>query len=89
MTKTLQLNVIGKVQGVGFRYYTNKRAQEFNIKGYVKNMTDGSVFIEAEGEESDLRSFVAWCEKGPAWSRVKEVKKSEIPFADYKNFEIR
>lgn len=89
MIKTQQIKVLGKVQGVGFRYYTNKRAQEFGIKGYVKNMTDGSVFIEAEGEESDLKSFVAWCEKGPAWSRVREVKKSEIPFVGFTKFEIR
>lgn len=87
--KSIQLKVIGRVQGVGFRYYTNKRAQEFDIKGYVKNMTDGSVLIEAEGEESDLKTFVSWCEKGPAWSRVKEVKKSEIPFAGYTRFEIK
>ena len=89
MIKTFQLKVIGKVQGVGFRYYTNKRAQEFGIKGYVKNMTDGSVFIEAEVEESDLKTFVAWCEKGPAWSRVREVKKSEIPIVEFTKFEVR
>lgn len=87
--KTLQINVIGRVQGVGFRFYTNKRAENFNIKGYVKNMTDGSVFIEAEGEDSDIKTFVAWCEKGPAWSRVQQLKISEIPFVGYEKFEIK
>lgn len=85
----MQLNVMGKVQGVGFRYYTNKRALEFDLKGYVKNMTDGSVFIEVEGEESAIKTFMAWCEKGPSWSRVKEVKKSEIPFVGHSKFEIK
>lgn len=87
--RTLQIKVIGKVQGVGFRYYANKRAQEFGIGGFVKNMTDGSVYIEAEGESSDVKTFLAWCEKGPAWSRVAELKISEIPFVGYEKFEIK
>lgn len=87
--KSLQIKVLGKVQGVGFRFYAKKRATEFNIKGFVKNMPDGSVYIEAEGDESDIKTYVSWCERGPAWSRVKEVKNSEIPFCDFKTFEIR
>ena len=87
--RTLQIKVIGKVQGVGFRYYANKRAREFGVKGFVKNSTDGSVYIEAEGEASDVKTFLAWCEKGPAWSRVAELKISEIPFVGFKTFEIR
>lgn len=87
--KTLQINVIGKVQGVGFRFYSHKKAQDYNIKGFVKNMTDGSVYIEIEGEDSAVRTFVAWCEKGPAWSRVHHLKISEIPFVGYEKFEIK
>ncbi len=87
--KTLQIKVIGKVQGVGFRFYAQKRAKEFNILGFVKNMPDGSVYIEAEGDDSDMNTYVSWCERGPAWSRVQETRKSEIPFCDFKTFEIR
>lgn len=87
--RTLQIKVLGRVQGVGFRYYTNKRATEFDIKGYVKNMTDGSVYIEAEGEDSVIKTFVSWCERGPAWSRVSGLKISEIPFVGYEKFEIK
>ncbi|NPD44724.1 MULTISPECIES: acylphosphatase [unclassified Lentimicrobium] len=87
--RTLQIKVLGRVQGVGFRYYTNKRANEFNLKGYVKNMSDGSVYIEAEGENSVIKTFVSWCERGPAWSRVSELKISEIPFVGYESFEIK
>lgn len=87
--KTLQIKVIGKVQGVGFRYYAHKRAQEFGVKGFIKNMTDGSVYIEAEGEDSEVKTFLAWCHKGPAWSRVAELKISEIPFVGFNAFEIK
>ena len=87
--KTLQIKVIGKVQGVGFRYYTEKRAKQYEIKGFVQNKTDGSVYIEAEGEDSDVRALADWCEKGPAWSRVREVKISELPFVGYDSFEVK
>lgn len=87
--KTLQLKVIGRVQGVGFRYYTNKKAQEFKIRGFVQNQTDGSVFIEAEGAEIDVDTFVDWVHKGPMWARVQKVIVSEIPARDFKDFQIR
>jgi len=89
MTKSIQLKISGRVQGVGFRYYTKKKAAECNILGYVQNKTDGSVFIEAQGDETDIETFVSWCHKGPAWARVDKCLVSEIPFADFKAFSIR
>lgn len=89
MMKTVQIKVIGKVQGVGFRFYTQKKAVEFKIYGFVQNKPDGSVYIEAEGENIDLDTFVDWCSQGPAWSRVLEIQKSEIPFVGFSKFEIR
>jgi acylphosphatase len=87
--KTLQIKVIGKVQGVGFRYYTHKKAQNYNIKGFVKNEIDGSVYIEAEGEEADLDKFVSWVDKGPMWARVQKVVKSEMPKRGFIDFKIK
>ena len=59
------------------------------LKGFVKNETEGSVYIEIEGEDSKVKAFVAWCEKGPACSRVAELKISEIPFVGFENFVIK
>lgn len=87
--RTIQLKVIGKVQGVGFRYYTNRKANEFNIKGFVQNKTDGSVYIEDEGEEIDMDTFIDWVHQGPSWSRVQKVIKSELPFKGFIDFQIR
>jgi acylphosphatase len=87
--KTIQIKVIGRVQGVGFRYYTKKRATEFKINGFVQNKPDGSVYIEAQADQSDLKTFVDWLKKGPAWARVSEVKVSEMPSKEFHQFEIR
>jgi len=59
------IRVTGRVQGVGFRYSTLREAQNENITGYVKNMPDGSVEIEAEGSKDQLDIFVEWCRRGP------------------------
>lgn len=47
MQKAAFIHVFGRVQGVGFRYYTNMKALELHIKGFVENKPDGSVYIEA------------------------------------------
>ncbi len=87
--KSAQITITGRVQGVGFRYYAVKKASEMNITGYVKNMHDGSVFIEAEGEESDLDRYILWCRKGPASSRVDKVDLTPGVIKNYRDFSIQ
>jgi acylphosphatase len=48
----------GHVQGVGFRYSVLQIAREFEVTGYVSNLTDGRVQVEAEGAKSDVDSFI-------------------------------
>ncbi|NQU33286.1 MAG: acylphosphatase [Bacteroidetes bacterium] len=83
------ISVYGKVQGVGFRYHTSKKAAEFNISGFVRNKPDGSVYIEAEGEEIDLLAFIDWCEVGPQWSRVIKIETQTIPPLYASGFQIK
>ncbi len=87
--KAIILKVFGRVQGVGFRYYTQKKANELNIFGFVQNMLDGSVYIEAEGQEENLNTFIDWVSKGPSWARVRQVQKQWVPVKNYTEFEIR
>lgn len=87
--KAFIIQIFGRVQGVGFRYYTQKKAEGLGITGYVKNRPDGSVYIEAEGLPEELDNFLFWCEEGPPWARVSKIEKQEIPVCGYKNFEIR
>jgi acylphosphatase len=49
----------GRVQGVGFRYQTLQVAKEFDVSGWVKNLPDGRVQLEAEGQASEVRDFIA------------------------------
>jgi len=83
------IRVYGKVQGVGFRYYTHKKAVEFNITGFVQNKSDGSVYIEAEGEEEKLDAFILWCNEGPGWARITKVNVQRTPPFSYHNFVVR
>ncbi len=87
--KAYILQIYGRVQGVGFRYYTQKKAQELGISGFVRNRPDGSVYIEAEGDAEALALFTGWCEVGPEWAHVRRVEKQEIPPQGYDGFEIR
>jgi acylphosphatase len=65
--------VHGRVQGVGFRYYTRSMASRLGLRGYVQNLPDGSVRVEAEGGEAGLRRFAEWLETGPPSARVSSV----------------
>jgi acylphosphatase len=62
VSKTIK--VYGKVQNVGFRFYTKKKANELGLSGFVKNMTDGSVYIEVTGEENIVEQLINWCHFG-------------------------
>jgi len=75
MNKGVIVKVYGRVQGVGFRFYTQKKALELNLKGFVRNLTNGSVYIEAEGDAKDIDEFIDWCQMGPEWSRVIKIEK--------------
>lgn len=88
MKKRLIINVKGKVQNVGFRAFTSRRAGDFNVKGIVKNLPTGDVYVEAEGEEDQLEAFLGVIKKGPNWSRVEDVKVQEAPLNGYEDFRI-
>jgi acylphosphatase len=73
MLKHFNIKVTGKVQGVGFRYATRDMALAFGVKGFVQNLSDGNVYIEAEAEEEVLNDLILWCKKGPQLARVNNV----------------
>ncbi|MEN8226129.1 MAG: acylphosphatase [Bacteroidota bacterium] len=89
MKKSYSIRVSGKVQGVGFRFYTHKKANELEMKGFVKNMRDGSVYIEVEGNTGRMDEFISWVQHGPEWARVDKLSKQEKPFEDFDDFVIR
>ncbi len=78
MEKSLQLHIYGRVQGVSFRYYTQQKARELGVRGFVKNMPDGSVYVEATGDEDQMDRFVEYCRQGPSMARVDQLKAETI-----------
>ncbi len=71
--KTVQIIVIGEVQGVFYRASAKDAANKLGIKGWIKNSADGSVEVRASGPETLLQQFIQWCAKGPARAKVSKV----------------
>lgn len=90
MEKTILYKIIvtGRVQGVGFRWNALREALALGINGFVKNQSDGSVYIEAEGTEDQLHQYLEWCQKGPRMSKVESVGVESFPPVNYSGFKI-
>ena len=84
--KAKSVHLFGKVQQVGFRYYVYRLAAELGVKGYVKNMPDNSVYVEAESESNTLDVFIEHCKKGSPQSRVERCVSKEIDAKNFKDF---
>ena len=65
--------VYGRVQGVGFRYFTWKTALKIGVKGWVRNLSDGSVSVIAQGTEEQLIQLKNWLQQGPKSAQVERV----------------
>ena len=79
----------GKVQGVSFRYFTLKQAQELNIVGWVRNIPNGTVEAVAQGNKINLELFINKLKQGSSLSRVDDVILNwEHQEKDYENFAI-
>jgi acylphosphatase len=72
--------VSGEVQGVFFRQETKRRADNVNVKGWVRNRSDGSVEAVFEGEEQAVRALVEFCKRGPSRAVVTN---AEVDWEDY------
>lgn len=72
--KHIEISVSGKVQGVWFRKHTEIEANRLGLYGYVKNCSDGSVFIEVKGNEAAVKQLLNWCSLGSPKSKVLDVK---------------
>jgi len=86
--KHLNITVNGNVQGVSFRISTKAVADQLQVKGLVKNLPNGSVYIEAEGDDFSLDTFLEWCNEGPLQASVQKVEVVEGEVKNYRNFEI-
>ena len=87
--KHLDITIHGKVQGVFFRANAKEVADNFSISGFVMNQDDGTVRIEAEGDDQSLEEYLVWCRKGPVRAEVSKVEFSSGELKNFRSFEIR
>ena len=79
----------GRVQGVGFRYFTRCQARKYRLSGWVQNQLDGSVLVQAEGPEDEVAGLLDWLRKGPPLAEVNDIKIKKCRPEGLKDFRIR
>lgn len=75
----IRLLISGRVQGVGFRYWAHQQATRIGLSGWVKNLYDGTVECECQGEEQQVEEFIGYCSSGPARSSVTNISQQSLP----------
>jgi len=87
--RACRIVISGKVQGVGFRWFTRRAARELGLAGRVRNLPDGRVEVEAAGEPGRLDDFRARLRQGPPGARVAGLEEQELsPVPDWDGFVI-
>lgn len=86
----VRLVVSGRVQGVAFRACTADEGRRLGLRGWVRNLPDGRVEAEAEGDRSAVEALVAWCRRGPPAARVEALEAAwSEAHGDLGPFEVR
>jgi acylphosphatase len=73
MERRATITISGVVQGVYYRHSAKQKADELRLRGFVRNLPDGSVEAVAEGQEEDVKSLIEWCKRGPRGALVDRV----------------
>jgi DNA ligase D-like protein (predicted 3'-phosphoesterase) len=87
--KGVRVEVRGGVQGVGFRWSTVEKARELGVMGWVRNLDDGGVEVQAEGPEEVVDALVEWLGEGPPGAKVDEVEVAKTKVEGHEQFAIR
>jgi len=89
MKTARKFTISGLVQGVGFRFFTQRAAARHQVLGYVRNLPDGRVEALAEGDEKSVEDFRNDLTAGPTFSRVEEIEEIVLePSGLYSSFRI-
>ncbi|MBI4049315.1 MAG: acylphosphatase [Candidatus Doudnabacteria bacterium] len=82
----LNIKVYGRVIDVDFRHAAKRLAESLGITGFARNAHDGTVFMEAEGEEEALAQFTDWCKVGSKYARVDKIEVSGGELKGFRDF---
>lgn len=86
--RTVRVRVHGRVQGVGYRYWTERTAGDLGLSGWVRNRSDGGVEAVFSGRAADVDAMVARCQHGPRSAVVASVDVMEEPERPSPGFEV-
>lgn len=86
--RAIHVYVTGKVQGVWFRANTQRKAQELQLTGWVKNLADGRVECMIFGTEEQVEKMIQWLWQGPELATVSDVIIQDIPQQNKTSFDI-
>ena len=81
--------ISGRVQGVGFRAFTRNQAATFDIKGWVKNLSDGRVELVIQGEKSKVKAMINKVKEGPSFARVDDIEINDEKSENFNDFKIK
>jgi len=81
--------VRGRVQGVGYRYFVLRHAEELGVAGFARNQADGSVEVVAEGSDTALAKLEGLLREGPAFAHVNNVEREAIAERGASGFHVR
>ncbi len=73
MDANAKITVKGLVQGVGYRWFADRTARKYDLKGFVENLVDGSVYLEVEGEKNVIENLIKDLRSGPNLSKVEDI----------------
>ncbi len=89
MKKGAKFVVQGTVQGIFFRQFVKGHAEDLKLKGFVRNLDDGTVEIVAEGENDNLKRLMGFLKKGPAHAQIRNVDAEERKWeGEFREFKI-
>ncbi|KIS04098.1 acylphosphatase [Paucilactobacillus wasatchensis] len=88
--KAINLSITGIVQGVGFRYTTLRLARQLEVTGFVTNRDNGSVYIEVQGTEQQLKHFTTAIQQTSSpFARIDQIAIKQQSLKSFNQFEIR
>ena len=86
--RSVRVRIEGRVQGVGYRYWTERTAAELGLSGWVRNLRDGSVEAVFSGERAQVDAMIARCRQGPRSAVVTSLSIEDDPSPPPEGFQV-
>jgi len=86
--KTNKIIISGTVQGVLFRNFLKEQAEKLKLKGFTRNLDNGTVELVVEGKDENVNKMIEKCKQGPSQAEIKDVEQKEINHQGFSSFKI-